>query len=806
MQNLLNYCKLKRIQYLGHKLTFNKPTNMKKQLHLKLFAWLLLLTGTTLHAQWQNGLWTGKQTNNWYFGINAGLNFDTAPPTALTDGQTGLVTSYAWSDETGDIDFDNPFNGTTGSSCMSDSEGNLLFYTNGFTVWNKDHIIMSNGANLISSAHHEQSTIIVPGPGNTQKYYIFSVQQQSHSLVPNPSVIPVDPYPNPLVVYSEVDMSLDNGLGAVTANKNITITTESFYSDITATYHEDGNQIWVLFAPSGTNTQFKTYLLTEEGLNMTPVVSDFGFSATPGVILGTGQMKFSPDGTKVVKSVPSAVNQKVEVYEFNKETGEVGNLIVLLNQQDFVPNGEFLGARGLEFSPNSKFLYTAGQFSGILKQFNLEAGTAAEIKASGVVLSQPASPPQFNNFLQAGPDGKIYLTYARVWTGSGAQHNNLNVINNPNNEGVNSGFQTNAINLISGVSLKNLPNFLQDYFASGILHEGECEGTVTTFSTLRIPGITNIAWDFGDPASGDDNASTALEPSHVFSSGGTYTVTATITSNGAQQTATTEVIILPAPGAVAPGSEALSKCADGSGNAAFDLTGLDATILDGQSPTEFTVAYYASPEDAASGNAIAPANDFTTAGQLIYAVVTNTNTGCQASIQFEVIVLAQPALPGVSTFQGCSPFDLVSIAGAPEAGTTYSFHASEGEALDNTGAIATPEGYIVPGNAGSVFIRATGETGCVQVGELLLEPGNCIIPRGISPNGDGHNDSFDLSGFDVRMLSIYNRYGTRVYSKGNYTSQWSGQSDNGQELPTGTYFYVVEAQGGNSTGWVYINR
>jgi gliding motility-associated-like protein len=77
----------------------------------------------------------------------------------------------------------------------------------------------------------------------------------------------------------------------------------------------------------------------------------------------------------------------------------------------------------------------------------------------------------------------------------------------------------------------------------------------------------------------------------------------------------------------------------------------------------------------------------------------------------------------------------------------------------------------------------------------------------LSPNGDGDNDNFDLTSLGVRKLSIFNRYGSKVYDKANYTNQWRGQSDSDQELPDGTYYYVIEQNSGETkTGWVYINR
>ena len=85
---------------------------------------------------------------------------------------------------------------------------------------------------------------------------------------------------------------------------------------------------------------------------------------------------------------------------------------------------------------------------------------------------------------------------------------------------------------------------------------------------------------------------------------------------------------------------------------------------------------------------------------------------------------------------------------------------------------------------------------------------SCDIQKGISPNGDGNNEYFDLSDLQVKQLEIFNRYGTKVYSKSGYTKEWVGQTDGGQELPDGTYYYVIEFSNGqdSKTGWIYINR
>jgi len=103
---------------------------------------------------------------------------------------------------------------------------------------------------------------------------------------------------------------------------------------------------------------------------------------------------------------------------------------------------------------------------------------------------------------------------------------------------------------------------------------------------------------------------------------------------------------------------------------------------------------------------------------------------------------------------------------------------------------------------------SNGSAPCLTTNTFNANDIGCQIPKGISPNGDGLNDTFDLAGFNVEKLSIFNRYGTAVYSKSNYTNEWGGQSNSGNELSDGTYYYVIELKNGGETrtGWVYINR
>ncbi|MCZ8215109.1 MAG: gliding motility-associated C-terminal domain-containing protein, partial [Cyclobacteriaceae bacterium] len=112
---------------------------------------------------------------------------------------------------------------------------------------------------------------------------------------------------------------------------------------------------------------------------------------------------------------------------------------------------------------------------------------------------------------------------------------------------------------------------------------------------------------------------------------------------------------------------------------------------------------------------------------------------------------------------------------------------------------------------GTYTCTITNADGCFTTENIVVSEVSCSIQKGISPKGvgpgDGLNDSFDLSTLNVSKLEIFNRYGSKVYSKDNYTNEWFGQSDAGNELPDGTYYYVIKlVNDPTQTGWIYINR
>ena len=111
----------------------------------KIFLLLILFLANLIYPQ--------GEANNWYFGEYAGLSFNSGVATPLYDGQL----------DTGE-----------GCATISSPTGQLLFYTDGSTVYDRNHQIMPNGTGLLGDTSSTQSAIIVPNPSNPNIYYIFT--------------------------------------------------------------------------------------------------------------------------------------------------------------------------------------------------------------------------------------------------------------------------------------------------------------------------------------------------------------------------------------------------------------------------------------------------------------------------------------------------------------------------------------------------------------------------------------------------------------------------------------------------------
>jgi gliding motility-associated-like protein len=203
-----------------------------------------------------------------------------------------------------------------------------------------------------------------------------------------------------------------------------------------------------------------------------------------------------------------------------------------------------------------------------------------------------------------------------------------------------------------------------------------------------------------------------------------------------------------------------------------------------------------------------------------YSLEITTVDGCVVSDEI-VVVISDPVVVTLNEdFDVCPDFETIITANSSDAGVTYQWFEN-GTLLpdqsENTLVITLSQN----GSSTQQYsVVVTNSDGCMGTAEVLVslyaENENCVISQGISPNGDGLNDVLDLSFLNnrtgINSFQIFNRNGTAVYEFTNYSNQWGGQTTDGEELPSGTYYYVLGLNaedsvfGSNYTGWVYINR
>src|SRR5690606_2346141 len=199
----------------------------------------------------------------------------------------------------------------------------VLFNTDGQTVLDLNGNPMQNGENIGGDNQASQSVLAVPLPQEETLFYLFTTQTAASG--------------NPEVNFSLVDIKGANtqGVGNVVSNDNFLFSPSTQHSAALGA----GDTTWVAFHELGNNT-FRFYPVSNEGIGQ-PVFSSVGGSHNYGT--GIGSMKFSPDGTKLAVTINDGGNNRVEIFDFDQETGELTEYAIL----DLGSEGEVYG---LEFS------------------------------------------------------------------------------------------------------------------------------------------------------------------------------------------------------------------------------------------------------------------------------------------------------------------------------------------------------------------------------------------------------------------------------------------------------------------------
>lgn len=193
--------------------------------------------------------------------------------------------------------------------------------------------------------------------------------------------------------------------------------------------------------------------------------------------------------------------------------------------------------------------------------------------------------------------------------------------------------------------------------------------------------------------------------------------------------------------------------------------------------------------------------------------VTVTYNVCSTQDNINVNPRADLEVSVGSDFRTCPNELNTLIASTSETDVSYQWYLNSDIIPDETS--NSIDVLIEEGTLGtqvySVVISKGLCTGTNEVLVNLYDNANCVITQGISPNNDNQNDFFDLEFLDdkhgIEKLSIFNRLGVLVYEKNNYVNEWYGQTNDGDELPTGTYFYIIEFSTENPiSNWIYINK
>lgn len=400
-----------------------------------LFILVLLFFSKTIFSQ-------DLQNANWVLGKNQGLNFTstTASPSITNP---------------------NIFT-TLNSASVSDQQGNLLFYTDGDTVWNANGAAMANGTGLANqSSNFTQNIVIVPNPLDIKKYYLFSMSSSDNFT--NSNFLGLR--------FTEIDMSTVQG-SVIAATKNTPLfnglpgvglpidnNCPLHNGKITSAKHSNGLDYW-LIAEIG-NTLI-SYLIDDTGVHfnnssMSPLPSQNYLSDISSLDSSSnGPIKISPDNSKLLLGFQRTMDTsqpfnlgvgRLFVGQFNNSTGVIFNFLEL-NDPGSVFNDILTGA---EFSPNGNIIHRVYDLYEVSSEVTLSGNTWNETNI--YFLNQVFG---FRK-IQRTINGKIY-----IGTDIGGPTSDvISTINNPNSPPYEYQFGTIDVGAQSTNPITTIPQWVQ---------------------------------------------------------------------------------------------------------------------------------------------------------------------------------------------------------------------------------------------------------------------------------------------------------------------------------------------------------
>lgn len=375
------------------------------------YLWLLFLIAPTILSAQQD-----LSFSNWHFGCNAGLSF-------REDG-IKLIPSSIKSRE--------------GTASISSKKGNLLFYTDGRTIYNSRNKVTVEG--LYGHSSSTTSVIAMPVPDrNEDEYWIFTNDMGLNNRGLN------------YYRYSVSKERIIEGPVRILSNQT---------EKMAALRPCEIKDYWLV--AQDRNGSLHTWSVGEKVAKSKAPAVETGKLSNRETI---SYLKFSENGSWLVNALPNSYSRrlggKVNIYQYSSRSGEITNpdspIVLDFNHDE---QGNYVGfPYGVEFSPFGRFLYVSvvtndrrGREGGELYQYDMYA---KNVNASRTLIAQASSSSMQFGSLLLGPDGRIYMAIEAANESSSScpcyqAYPYLGVIETPDSKGTFCGFRQKGLLISNG--------------------------------------------------------------------------------------------------------------------------------------------------------------------------------------------------------------------------------------------------------------------------------------------------------------------------------------------------------------------